>query len=199
MPLLLDEGGKSMDDYNEKLENINKGKAIYEKVFKGNKCNIESLFTDIELDYNNFNFKSDADESKVKDDLDKLINYILDSKKHASNGENTQNNIKDDLIKIRTSKSYYQGKFDIAVSNVSLLSFYSTMISILALFLTIIFNIFKTNNPLYLLIALVIFLVLLVKVPTMINSTFTKNAIVYNYCIKYLTYLEEKLNGELSK
>lgn len=134
----------------------------------------------------------------MKDDLDKLINYILDSKKHVSNGENTQNNIKDDLIRIRTSKTYYQGKFDIAVSNVSLLSFYSTMISILALFFTIISNIFKMNNPRCLLIALVIFLVLLVKVPTMINSNFTKNAIIYNYCIKYLNYLELKLNDELS-
>lgn len=61
MPFLLDEGGRSMDDCNDKLENINKGKEIYEKVFEGDKCNIESLFTNIELDYNNFNFKSDAD------------------------------------------------------------------------------------------------------------------------------------------
>lgn len=174
------------------------GKAIYEKVFKRNKCNIENLFTEIKVDYKNFDFKSDADESKVQNDLDKLINYVLNSQKHGSGEANIKNNIKDNLIKIRTSKRYYQGKFDIAVSNVSLLSYYSTMISILALFFTLLSNIFKMDNAGCLFIVLVIYILLLILVPIMINCTFTKKAVVYNYCIKYLNYLEQKLKDEQS-
>lgn len=183
----------------ENKQNLCEGKEIYEKVFEGNKCNIESIFTGIKLSYRKFDLKSDADESKVQDDLDKMINYIFDGQNQDSSEANTENNIKDDLIRIKTSKTYYQGKFDIAVSNVSLLSFYSTLISILTLFFTLMFSGIKVNNVGCVLTILVIYFVLLLIVATMINSIFTKNAIIYNYCIKYLTYLEEKLKYELSK